>query len=66
MHICLAGLVSKFGAFRMAVFTENMSSFFELQLMLCVEENHSGASTSIHTDNKMLYMEAERSCGRGG
>ena len=50
-----------FGAFRTAVCTrENTSSFFDLQSMLLVEENHAGASTSTHTDNKMLYMEEDR------
>ena len=28
--------------------------FFDLQSMLLVEENHVGASTSMHADNKML------------
>ena len=67
MQVCLGGLTSKFGAFQMAVCTrENMPSFFELQSMFLLEENHSGASTSTHIDNKMLYMEANRPCGRGG
>ena len=34
--------------------------------MLLVEEHHTGASTSMHTDIKMLYTEVDRSCGRGG
>ena len=34
--------------------------------MLLVEENHASASTSMHTDNKMLYTEGDRPCGRGG
>ena len=28
--------------------------------MLLIEENHAGASTSMHTDNKMLYTEGDR------
>ena len=28
--------------------------------MLLVEENHMGASTSTHANNKMLYMEGDR------
>jgi hypothetical protein len=67
VQICLGGLVSKFGAFRIAVCTrETTSSFFDLQSMLLVEENHVGASTSTHTDKKMLYTEGERPRGRGG
>ena len=51
----------------MAVCTrENTSSFFDLQSMLLVEENHAGASTSTHADSKMLYTEDERPHARGG
>ena len=58
VQICLGGLASKFGAFRTVVCTrENTSSFFDLQSMLLVEEKHAGASTSAHTDSKMLYTE---------
>ena len=49
VQICLGGLASKFGAFRTAVCTrENTSSFFDLQSMLLVEENHAGVSKSTH------------------
>ena len=34
---------------------EKTPSFFDLQSMLLVEENHAGASTSTHTDSRMLY-----------
>ena len=55
VQVCLGGLASKFGAFRIAVCKrENMASFFELQSMLLVEENHSSVSTSMHTSSKML------------
>ena len=55
VQICLRGLASKFKAFRTVVCTrENMPSFFNLRLMLLVEENHVGASTSTHADNKIL------------
>ena len=65
--VCLGGLASKFGAFRTDVCTwENTPSFFDLQSMLLIEENHAGASTSTHTDNKMLYTEGDRTRGRGG
>jgi hypothetical protein len=67
VQICLGGLASKFGAFRTAVCTrETTPSFFDLQSMLLVEENHVGASTSTHTDSKMLYTKGERPRGRGG
>jgi hypothetical protein len=67
VQICLGGLVSKFGAFRTAVCTkETTPSFFDWQSLLLVEENHVGASTSTHTDSKMLYTEGERPRGRGG
>ena len=67
VQICLGGLAPTFGAFRTVVCTrEKTSSFFDLQSMLLVEENHAGASTSTHTDNRMLYMEGDRPRGRGG
>ena len=54
VQVCLGGLTSKFRAFRMAVCTrENTPSFFELQSMLLVEENHAGALMSAHTNGKM-------------
>ena len=62
VQICLGGMAPKFEAFRTAVCTrENTSSFFDLQTMLLVEENHAGASTSTHTDKRMLYTEGEAS-----
>ena len=67
VQICLQGLAPKFGAFRTAVCTrEKTPSFFYLQSMLLVEENHAGRSTSMHTDNRMLYTEGDRPHGRGG
>ena len=67
VQVYLGGLASKFGAFRTAVCTrENTPSFFDLQSMLLVEENHAGASTSTQTDNKMLYMKGDRPRGHGG
>ena len=65
LQICLRGLASKFGAFRTNVCTrENMPSFFDLQSVLLIEENHAGASTSTHTDSRMLYTEGDRPCGK--
>ena len=66
VQICLGGLASKFGEFRTVVCTrENTSSFFNLQSMLLVEENHASASTSMHVDNKMFYTEGDRPRDRG-
>ena len=67
VQIGLGGLAPKFGAFRTAVCTrENTPSFFDLQTMLLVEENNAGASTSTHTDSRMLYTEGDRPRGCGG
>ena len=66
VQVCLGGFASKFGAFRTVVCTlGNTPSFFDLQSMLLVEENHAGASTSTHTDNRMLYTEGDRPHARG-
>ena len=55
VQVCLGGLASKFGAFRTTICTrEKTPSFFDLQLMLLVEENHVGASTSMHAVVKDL------------
>ena len=67
VQIYLGGLASKFGAFRTVVCTrENTPSFFDLQPMLLIEENHAGATTSRHTDSKMLYTEGDKPHGHGG
>ena len=66
VQVCLEGLTSKIGAFRTAVCTrENTPSFLDLQSMVLVEENHAGASMSMHSDNKMLYTEEDRPHNRG-
>ena len=58
VQVSLGGLPSTFGSFRTAVcmcweFSEKVPSFFDLQLMLLVEENHTGVSISTHTHNNM-------------
>ena len=63
VQICLGGLASKFEARTVVSTRENTPSFFDLQSMLLVEENHAGASTSTHADNKMLYTEGDRPRG---
>ena len=66
VQVCLGGLSSQFGAFRIAAYTrENTTSFFMLHSIFLVEKNHAGASTSMHTDGKMLYMEEDRPRARG-
>ena len=67
VQVCLGGLASKFGSFRTTICTREKSpSFFDLQSMLLVEENHTGVSMSTNTNNKMLYMEDDRPHGHGG
>ena len=52
VQVYLEGLAQMFGSFRMVVCTrEKMPSFFNLQSMLLVEENHVGVSKSTHTHN---------------
>jgi hypothetical protein len=59
VQICLGGLASKFGAFRTAVCTwEATPSFFDLQSMLPVEENHVGAAGGYeiaHRQQDVVY-----------
>ena len=44
VYVCLGGFALKFVALRMAIcMRENKASFFDLQSMLLVEENHVGA-----------------------
>ena len=38
---------------------------FDLQSMVLVEENHTGALRSTHPDDQMLYIEADLPRGRG-
>ena len=67
VQVCLKGFTQKFRSFQTVICTrENTSSFFKLQFMLLVEENHMGAFTSTHADSKMWYMEEDRPRGRGG
>ena len=67
VKICLAGLVQRFRSFQMTIYTrEKTPSFFDLQLMLLVEENHEGALRSTPTNIQMMYKEVDRPQGRGG
>ena len=75
VQVSLGGLASKFRAFRTAVCTrENTPSFFDLQSMLLVEENHAGAVARVGNtvpDPRLLkarlqvIVVSKRSLGRG-
>ena len=64
--ICLGGLAQSCGQIQTTIcIREKSLSFFELQSMLLIEENHTGVLTSTHADNKMLYTETDWPRGRG-
>ena len=53
VEICLGGLTHRFGSFWMAICTREKPNHIEpnwLQLMLLVEENHTGVSRNTHSD----------------
>ena len=55
VQICLGGLAPRFGAMRTAVLAREKSpSFFELQSMLLVEENHMFTRSNV-SEHHMLY-----------
>ena len=57
VQICLGGLAQKYRPIQTTIcMREKPLSFFDLQSMLLVEENHIVASASMHANNKMLYM----------
>ena len=67
VQICLGDLTQWYGQICTTICTrEKPLSFFNLQLMLMVEENHASGSKTSQSDNCMLYMEADRPHGRGG
>ena len=56
--ICLGGLAQRYGSIRTTICRrEKPSTFFDLQPMVMVEENHN--------DSQMLYTEADRPRGCG-
>jgi hypothetical protein len=64
VQICLGGLASKFGAFRTALCTwEASPSFFDLQSMLLLEENHVGVATSTHRGRETPWAWRTRRVG---
>ena len=67
VHISLGGLAQRYGPIKMAICTrEKPPSFFDLQSILMVEENHVRTTRSASSDSQMLYMEAgsPHGCGR--
>ena len=67
VQICLSGLAQRYGPIRIAICTwEKPSSFFDLQSMLMVEENHASRSRTNQSDIWMLYTEVDRPRGHGG
>ena len=61
VQVCLGGLLQRYGPIRTEICTrEKPPTFFDLQSMLMVEENHIGVSRGMHSDGQILYMEADR------
>ena len=64
VQVCIGGLVLRTGKVRIVICTqEKLLSFFDLQSMLMVEENHASGSRTTQSDNRMLYMEANQPMG---
>ena len=57
VQIFLGGLTHRYGPIRTAICTrQKPPTFFDLQSMLLVEENHTGVSMSMHIDNKCYLI----------
>ena len=66
VQICLDGLASRFGAMQTAVLAREKSpSFFELQSMLFVEENHVQTKTNM-SEGQMFFLDSDGGRRRGG
>ena len=60
VQICLGGLTPRFGAMQTTVLAREKSlSFFELQSMLLVEENHVQTKTNM-SEGKMFFSDSDR------
>ena len=60
VQICLGGLAPRFGTMWTIVLArENLASFFDIQSMLLVKENHV-RTTSIASEWHMLYSHSDR------
>ena len=67
VQICLGGLAPRFNTMRTAVLArKNTPSFFDLQSILLVEENHARQRCNI-PEGQMLYSQSDdrRNLGRG-
>ena len=59
VQICLDGLAQRYEPIQMTICTrEKTLSFFDLQSMLMVEENHASGSQTTQSDSRILYTEA--------
>ena len=66
-HIFLSSLAQWYGPIATTICTlEKPPSFFDLQSMLMVEENHVSGSRNTQSDNQMLYTKADRLHRCGG
>ena len=59
LKICLGSLAPHFGAIRSAILArENPPSFFDLQSILLVEENHAQQRSNA-SDGQMIYSQSD-------
>ena len=67
VEIVLGGLAQRYGSIRTTICArEKPPSFFVLQSMLMVEENHVSGLRTTQSDSRMLYTEVDRPHGHGG
>ena len=67
VQICLSCIPQRFMWIRTTICArEKPSSFFDLQSMLMVEENHASESRTTQSDSRMMYTDANRPSRRGG
>ena len=60
VQICLSGLTPRFGAIRSVVLArENPLSFFDLQSMVLVEENHVRTRIKVEEEDKVVEEEVD-------
>ena len=65
VQICLGGLAPLFDAIRSTIFVrQNPLSFFDLQSMLLVEENHVRTRGNT-SDKHILYTNSDEGRGQG-
>ena len=65
VQVCLGGLTQRFDPLRTAILArENPPSFFDLQSMLLVEENHLRTKTKT-SEGKMFFSSLDGGWGRG-